>query len=58
MCDDITNTTGKFLKISADEENPMDRHCACGRILFSPWSLACEVCDPQSLPILLQEQAA
>jgi hypothetical protein len=56
--DDITNATGKFLKIMADEEHGVDRHCKCGRVLLDPWSLACEVCDPSQLPSLLRQQAA
>ena len=58
MSDEITNSTGQFLRICADEEHPVDLHCKCGRVLLSPWSLSCEICDPHSLPILLQEQAA
>lgn len=54
----ITNTTGEYLRILADEAHPMDHHCKCGRVLLSPWSLACEVCDPESLPMFLREQAA
>lgn len=50
--------TGKFLRIMADEEHPLDRHCKCGQIILCPWSLACEQCDPESLPGMLREQAA
>lgn len=55
--DEAVNGSGKFLRLSADMEHPMDRHCACGRIILT-WGLACEVCDPEQLPTLLQKQAA
>lgn len=56
--DDITNVTGKFLAICADESHPVDRHCSCGRVLLTPWSLSCEICDPEILPGNLRKQAA
>jgi hypothetical protein len=58
MNPDITNTTGKFLAILADESHPVEKHCKCGHVLFDPWTAACEVCDPEQLPCLLRQQAA
>jgi hypothetical protein len=49
--------TGRFLRMLADEAHPVDRHCACGRIILTP-ALACEVCEPEQLPSLLRAQAA
>lgn len=50
--------TGRFLRMIADEAHPIDRHCKCGRVLFNPFSLSCEVCEPEQLPCLLRQQAA
>jgi hypothetical protein len=50
--------TGRFLRMLADEANPMDRRCKCGHILMNAFSLACEVCEPEQLPSLLRQQAA
>lgn len=60
MSDDIEegiHGTGRFLRMLADEEHPVDRHCRCGRIILT-WGLACEICEPEQLPGLLQRQAA
>jgi hypothetical protein len=56
--EDVTNNTGRFLRIMADESHGIDRHCKCGRVLLSPWSLSCEVCEPEMLPMFLKAQAA
>ena len=61
MSDDIEegiHDTGRFYRMLADEGNPMDRRCKCGRILMNAFSLACEVCEPEQLPSLLRQQAA
>lgn len=62
MC---TNNTGEFLLLLANESHPVDRHCACGRILLDPWSIACEHCEAthaeqplEYLPALLMRQAS
>lgn len=55
--EEVKQNTGRFLQILADESHPMDRHCACGRIILT-WSLACEICEPEQLPSLLRAQAA
>lgn len=47
----------EYLRACLEDESPMDRHCACGRLIFT-LGLACEACEPESLPFLLQEQAA
>jgi hypothetical protein len=56
-----TNDTGEYLRILADDSHPCDKHCCtpgCGRVLLNPYSLVCEICDPESLPCFLREQAA
>jgi hypothetical protein len=39
-----SSPSGKFLRLSANEEHPVDRHCKCGRILLDPYELCCEHC--------------
>lgn len=56
--EEVISNTGRFLAILANESHPVDRHCRCGRILLTPYLLACEVCAPDTLPSLLRRQAA
>lgn len=56
--EEVKGGTGRFYRILADESHPVDRHCKCGRVILCPWALSCEVCDPQSVPMLMRRQAA
>lgn len=55
IVDDERLTDAEWVKFMATDVTPGDR-CACGRLIFGT-GCACEICDPESLPLFLRKCA-
>lgn len=49
ISDCCLSSTGRFLRLVADDSHPVDRHCGCGAILTDAWQERCDDCTAAQL---------